>query len=122
MQFPDTPATRLTNQVMMRYRELNPEVTTSEFTTTTFSKLWEALNTVPETGGELEAEALPEEIRETFTLIVQENHDRMMLDSIRRTPRVPKRFKVRRVLVGGKPKLVLVAKGPRHTPPTKRRK
>ena len=121
MQFPDTPATRLTSQVMMRYRELNPEVTTSEFTTT-FSKLWEALNTVPETGGELEAEALPEEIRETFTLIVQENHDRMMLDDIRRTPRVPKRFKVRRVLVGGKPKLVLGAKGPRHTPPKKRRK
>ena len=119
MQSPDTPATRLTNQVMMRYRELNPEVTTSEFTTT-FSKLWEALNTVPETGGELEAEALPEEIWETFQSVVQENHDKMMLVSIRYTPRGPR--KVRRVLVGGKPPLVLVAKGPRHTPPKKRRK
>lgn len=121
MQFPDTPATRLTNQVMMRYRELNPEVTTSEFNTT-FSKLWEALNTVPETGGEIQSDQLPEEIRETFTLIVQENHDRMMLDDIRRTPRVPKRFKVRRVVVNGKPTLVQVPKGPRHTPPKKRRK
>lgn len=118
MQFPDTPATRLTNQVMMRYREANPELPTSEFNAT-FTKLWEALNTVPETGGSLEVEQLPEEIRDTFTLIVQENHDKMMRDAIRNTP---KTRKVRRIMVGGQQRLVLVPKGPRHTKPKKRRK
>lgn len=119
MQFPDTPATRLTNQVMMRYREANPELSTSEFNAT-FTKLWEALSAVPETGGELEIENLPEEVRETFKNLVRENHDNAMKEALRRQSKAPR--KVRRVLVNGKPQLVLVPKGPRHTPPKKRRK